>query len=119
MTVLVIAEHDNASIKPATLNTVTAAAQCGGDVHVLIAGHNAGEAAKAAAAIAGVATEMTARLLAIRDRLKATFAVVSVGGVMTEGDIDHRLAMGADLVMSATAAMWDPLLALRWKSRQG
>ena len=55
MTVLVIAEHDNASIKPATLNTVTAAAQCGGDVHVLIAGHNAGEAVKAAAAIAGVA----------------------------------------------------------------
>ena len=55
MTVLVIAEHDNASIKPATLNTVTAAAQCGGDVHVLIAGHNAGEAAKAADAIAGVA----------------------------------------------------------------
>jgi electron transfer flavoprotein alpha subunit len=55
MTSLVIAEHDNASIKGATLNTVTAAAQCGGDVHVLVAGHNAGEAAKAAAAIAGVA----------------------------------------------------------------
>ena len=57
--------------------------------------------------------------LAIRDRLKATFAVVSVGGVMTEDDVDSRLAMGADLVMSATAAMWDPLLASRWKSRQG
>ena len=42
MTALVIAEHDNASIKGATLNTVTAAAQCGGDVHVLVAGHNAG-----------------------------------------------------------------------------
>ncbi|MGE0349880.1 electron transfer flavoprotein subunit alpha/FixB family protein [Hydrogenophaga sp.] len=55
MTALVIAEHDNASVKGATLNTVTAAAQCGGDVHVLIAGHNAGEAAKAAAQIAGVA----------------------------------------------------------------
>ena len=55
MAALVIAEHDNASIKGATLNTVTAAAQCGGDVHVLVAGHNAGEAAKAAAAIAGVA----------------------------------------------------------------
>jgi electron transfer flavoprotein alpha subunit len=54
MTALVIAEHDNASIKGATLNTVTAAAACGGDVHVLVAGHNAGEAAKAAAAIAGV-----------------------------------------------------------------
>ena len=42
MTALVIAEHDNASVKGATLNTVAAAAQCGGDVHVLIAGHNAG-----------------------------------------------------------------------------
>jgi electron transfer flavoprotein alpha subunit len=39
MTALVIAEHDNASIKPATLNTVTAAAQCGGEVHVLVAGN--------------------------------------------------------------------------------
>jgi len=55
MTALVIAEHDNASIKGATLNTVTAAAQCGGDVHVLVAGHNAGAAAAAAAQIAGVA----------------------------------------------------------------
>jgi electron transfer flavoprotein alpha subunit len=55
MTVLVIAEHDNASIKPATLNVVSAAAQCGGDVHVLVAGFNAGAAAAAAAQIAGVA----------------------------------------------------------------
>ena len=55
MTALVIAEHDNASIKGATLNTVTAAAACGGDVHVLVAGHNAGGAAQAAAQIAGVA----------------------------------------------------------------
>jgi electron transfer flavoprotein alpha subunit len=55
MTTLVIAEHDNASIKGATLNTVTAAKACGGDVHVLVAGHNAGAAAQAAAKIAGVA----------------------------------------------------------------
>ena len=54
MTSLVIAEHDNASIKGATLNTVTAAVACGGDVHVLVAGHNAGSAAQAAAQIAGV-----------------------------------------------------------------
>ena len=54
MTALVIAEHDNASIKGATLNTVTAAAQCGGDVHVLVAGSNAGAAAAQAATIAGV-----------------------------------------------------------------
>ena len=54
MTALVIAEHDNASIKGATLNTVTAAAACGADVHVLVAGHNAAAAAAAAAQIAGV-----------------------------------------------------------------
>ncbi|MBA2675188.1 electron transfer flavoprotein subunit alpha/FixB family protein [Ramlibacter sp.] len=54
MAALVIAEHDNASIRGATLNTVTAAIACGGDVHVLVAGENAGEAAKAAAQIAGV-----------------------------------------------------------------
>ena len=52
---LVVAEHDNASIKPATLNTVTAAAQCGGEVHVLVAGKGAEGAAKAAAQIVGVA----------------------------------------------------------------
>ncbi len=52
---LVVAEHDNASIRPATLNTVTAAAQCGGEVHVLVAGLNAGAAAQAASQIAGVA----------------------------------------------------------------
>jgi electron transfer flavoprotein alpha subunit len=55
MSVLVIAEHDNATLKGATLNTVTAAVACGGDVHVLVAGQNAGAAAAAAAQIAGVA----------------------------------------------------------------
>jgi len=54
MTSLVIAEHDNVAIKGATLNTITAAAACGGDVHVLVAGHNAAAAAQAAAQIAGV-----------------------------------------------------------------
>ncbi len=54
MTTLVIAEHDNQTVKGATLNTVSAAAAIGGDVHVLIAGNNAAEAAKAASQIAGV-----------------------------------------------------------------
>jgi len=54
MSALVIAEHDNKSIRGATLNTVTAALQCGGEVHVLVAGHNAGAAAQAASQIAGV-----------------------------------------------------------------
>ena len=54
MSALVIAEHDNASVKGATLNTVTAALACGGEVHVLVAGHHAAAAAAAAAHIAGV-----------------------------------------------------------------
>jgi len=54
MTALVIAEHDNATLKVATLNTVTAALACGGDVHVLVAGANAAAAAAAAAQVAGV-----------------------------------------------------------------
>ncbi|WP_416047858.1 electron transfer flavoprotein subunit alpha/FixB family protein [Cupriavidus basilensis] len=60
MTALVIAEHDNQSIKAATLNTVTAAAQCGGDVHVLVAGAAAAAAAAAAAKIAGVSKVLLA-----------------------------------------------------------
>ena len=55
MSALVIAEHDNASLKVATLNTITAALKCGGDVHVLVAGANAGAAAAAAAQVPGVA----------------------------------------------------------------
>jgi electron transfer flavoprotein alpha subunit len=54
MTALVLAEHDNASIKGPTLNTVTAAARAAGEVHVMVVGHNAGSAAQAAAKIGGV-----------------------------------------------------------------
>ncbi len=54
MTILVIAEHDNLSLKAATLNTVAAALACGGDVHVLVAGHQADGAAQAASQVAGV-----------------------------------------------------------------
>ncbi|WP_431479115.1 electron transfer flavoprotein subunit alpha/FixB family protein [Massilia eburnea] len=54
MVALVIAEHDNASLKGSTLHTVTAAAKCAGEVHVLVAGSNADAAAAAAAKIAGV-----------------------------------------------------------------
>ena len=54
MTTLVIAEHDNHALKGGTLNTVSAATAIGGDVHVLIAGNSAAEAAQAASQIAGV-----------------------------------------------------------------
>lgn len=54
MTSLVIAEHDNHSLRAGTLNTVAAALACGQDVHVLVAGHQAGGAAKDASQVAGV-----------------------------------------------------------------
>jgi electron transfer flavoprotein alpha subunit len=60
MTNLVIAEHDRASIKTATLNTIAAARKIGGDIHVLVAGHNAQAAADAAAKIAGVSKVLLA-----------------------------------------------------------
>ncbi len=74
MTALVIAEHDNATIKGATLNTVTAALACGGDVHVLVAGHNAAAAAQAAAQIAGVAKVIHADSAALAHGLAENLA---------------------------------------------
>ena len=60
MTILVIAEHDNAALKAATLNTVAAAQKIGGDIHLLVAGHNAQGAADAAAKVAGVSKVLLA-----------------------------------------------------------
>ncbi len=74
MTALVIAEHDNASIKGATLNTVTAAKACGGDVHVLVAGENAAAAAAAAAQIAGVAKVIHAEGASLKNGLAENVA---------------------------------------------
>jgi len=74
MTALVIAEHDHGTLKSATLNTVTAAAALGGDVHVLVAGHNAGAAAAAAAQIAGVAKVLHADAAALAEGLAENVA---------------------------------------------
>ncbi|WP_037486463.1 electron transfer flavoprotein subunit alpha/FixB family protein, partial [Sphaerotilus natans] len=81
MAALVIAEHDNASIKGATLNTVTAAAQLG-EVHVLVAGANAGAAAAAAAQIAGVTKVLHADGASLADGLAENLAaqVLAVAG---------------------------------------
>ncbi|CAN5132249.1 FAD-binding protein [soil metagenome] len=69
MTTLVIAEHENATLRPATLNAVTAAAAFGGDIHILVAGTQCDGAAKAAAAVAGVAKVLVADAPAFADSL--------------------------------------------------
>ncbi|WP_295531147.1 electron transfer flavoprotein subunit alpha/FixB family protein [uncultured Pseudacidovorax sp.] len=88
MSALVIAEHDNQSIKPATLNTVTAAAACGGDVHVLVAGQNAGAAAQAAAQIAGVTKVIHADGASLADGLAENVAAQVLA---LAGDYTHIL----------------------------
>ncbi|MDH2200885.1 electron transfer flavoprotein subunit alpha/FixB family protein [Ectopseudomonas oleovorans] len=74
MTILVIAEHTNAALAPATLNTVAAAQKIGGDIHVLVAGANAGAAAEAAAKIAGVAKVLVADNAAYANQLPENVA---------------------------------------------
>jgi electron transfer flavoprotein alpha subunit len=82
MVALVIAEHDNASLKGSTHHTVTAAAQCGGDVHVLVAGHNSGAAAEAAAQITGVTKVLHADAAQFADGLAENVAeqVLAIAG---------------------------------------
>ncbi|MBZ2206686.1 electron transfer flavoprotein subunit alpha/FixB family protein [Massilia soli] len=74
MVALVIAEHDNASLKGSTHHTVTAAAQCGGDVHILVAGSNCGAAAAEAAQIAGVTKVLVADAAHFADGLAENVA---------------------------------------------
>jgi electron transfer flavoprotein alpha subunit len=78
MAVLVVAEHDNKAIRKATLNTVAAAQKLGADIHVLVAGHQAAEAAKAAAAIAGVAKVLHADAPHLADFLAENVAALVV-----------------------------------------
>ena len=82
MTALVIAEHDNASLKGATLNTVSAAAACAGEVHVLVAGEGAQAVAAAAAQIAGVSKVLHADGASLKDGLAENLAaqVLAVAG---------------------------------------
>jgi len=78
MALLVIAEHSNADLKPATLNVVTAAKEIGGDIHILVAGSNAKPAAEAAAKIAGVSKVLLADAPIYEHRLAEDLAALVV-----------------------------------------
>ncbi|WP_075795122.1 electron transfer flavoprotein subunit alpha/FixB family protein [Massilia putida] len=82
MVALVIAEHDNAHLKAVTLNTVTAAAQCGGDVHILVAGSGCGAVAEQAAKVAGVSKVLVADAPQFADGLAENVAeqILAVAG---------------------------------------
>jgi electron transfer flavoprotein alpha subunit len=107
MSVLVLAEHDQQSVRKATLNTVAAAKKIGGDIHVLVAGHNAGAAARAAAQIAGVAKVLHADAPQLGEFLAENVAALVVS--LAKG-YSHVLApatsTGKD-VMPRAAALLD------------
>lgn len=89
MKILVIAEHESASIKPATLNTIAAAQKIGGGIHVLVAGHNAQGAADAAAKVAGVSKVLLADAPQLSEQLAENVAAT----VLTiAGNYSHILA---------------------------
>lgn len=89
MSVLVIAEHDNQSIKPATLNTIAAAQKIGGDIHVLVSGKGCGAAAEQAAKAAGVAKVLVADSDALGDQLAEN---LSAQILAVAGSYSHILA---------------------------
>jgi electron transfer flavoprotein alpha subunit len=89
MTILVIAEHDNATLKPSTLHTLGAAKQVGGDVHVLVAGQGAQAAAQAASQAQGVAKVLLADSAQYKDQLAENLAALVTG---LAKDYGHVLA---------------------------
>lgn len=95
MAILVIAEHDNQTIKAATLNTVSAAAKLGGEIHVLVAGANCGAAAAEAAKIAGVAKVRVADATHYESQTAENVAALVVALVANEAaGYSHILAPG-------------------------
>jgi len=89
MSTLVIAEHDNKSLKTATLNTVAAAKALGGDIDILVAGANCGDVASAAAAVPGVGKVLVADNAAY----------------------EHQLAENVSLLIAEVATNYDNILA--------
>jgi electron transfer flavoprotein alpha subunit len=89
MAILVIAEHDNTSIKAATLNAVTAATRIGGDIHLLVAGSACAAAAEAAARIAGVSKVLVADAAHYADQSPENLAALVVANA---ADYGHMLA---------------------------
>lgn len=88
MTILVIAEHDNKSLNPATLNTVTAATKIGGDIDILVAGSGCAAVAEDAAKISGVR-----KILKAEDAAYANFLAENIANLVVDiaGDYSHIL----------------------------
>jgi len=110
MTTLIIAEHDGTALKASTLNTIAAAVKIGGDIHVLVAGHDCGAAAQAAAAAAGVAKVLHADAAHYGAQGAENLAALAEGCVKGDAALTHVLAPATPFgrnVLPRVAALLD------------
>ena len=107
MTTLLIAEHDNATLKEATARALTAATALGGDVHVLVAGKDCAPAAAAAAGLAGVAKVLHADGDALAHQLAEPLAALIVALAGSYDAIVSAATSGGKNVMPRVAALLD------------
>src|SRR5262245_55246763 len=107
MTNLVLVEHDNSAVKAATLHAVTAAQKIGGDIHLLVAGHNARAVADEAAKIAGVAKVLLADDAAYGNRLAENLAKLIIGLAPSYSHVLAPTTASGKNVMPRVAALLD------------
>src|ERR1700756_2434887 len=107
MSLMLIAEHDNASLKPATLHALTAAKEIGGDLIILVAGQNCRPAAEAAAAVAGVAKVLLADDALYANRLAENMAKLIVSLAPSYSHILAAATSSAKNFMPRVAALLD------------
>jgi electron transfer flavoprotein alpha subunit len=107
MTILVLAEHDNKELKPATLNAIGAAGKIGGDVHVLVAGANVSNVAAAAAKVAGVAKVLKADDSSLEHQLAENVAPVIAGIAGNYSHIVGPSTTTAKNILPRVAALLD------------
>ena len=107
MTTLVIAEHDNASLKPATLNAVAAAQAMGGDIDLLVAGGDCGAAATAAAAIPGVGKVLCADNPAYANQLAENLSLLIADVASAYDNVIAPATTSGKNIMPRVAALMD------------
>ncbi len=107
MSLLVIAEHDNASLKTATLNAVTAAMKIGGDVHILVAGSGCGAVAEQAAQVAGVAKVRVADAAHYADQTAENLAALIVANAAGYSHIIAPATSNGKNTLPRVAALLD------------
>ena len=107
MAILVVAEHDNKTVKKATLNAVAAAQKLGSDIHVLVAGHQAGEAAKAAGQVAAVKKVLQADAAHLGEFLAESVAALIAGIAKNYSHVLAPSTSNGKNVMPRVAALLD------------